>query len=520
MTGIDVDVNDASGILVEIKPTNQNPATVISNTQQSILVTIDKSIVADLDAFTTDDLAEGATNFYYTEARFDTSLAASNAIVGNLSIFDNAITRADGGGGSTLQASLIFITDGGKLQALSLPGFHELPGAGTASLCIGSGTSAATALNSTSLGVNSTATADSATALGRNSSALAISAIALGSFANASNTGGVAVGNFSGAPGFGGTAIGLLSFANATAAIAIGNSASATGTSATAVGGSANAAAENSLAVGKDATVLSTHTNSIAVGGATTNKPDQLKLAAKFITLAGLLETETVTIDDTDSPFDLTTEFVTFVDKSGGNVDINLPPVEDVTSNGAGALLFIKPLSTANTMQIICFQGVEIITDGDMPNNTNWTEGTGIVIGSGVASYDGTQVADTDLTQVEADFAGGETLEEDLFFEVTFDVSNYVAGNVTPVVGNTEGTDRAANGTFTEVILAGAGSDISIRGDLNFVGDIDNVSIVHTDVIGNTGTATTKNTTTQVTVPLSIIADVNQHRWRILTDVL
>ena len=66
-------------------------------------------------------------------------------------------------------------------------------------------------------------------------------------------------------------------------------------------------------------------------------------------------------------------------------------------------------------------------------------------------------------------------------YEVTFTVSAYVAGNVVAVVGDTEGTDRAANGTFTEVILAGAGVDVDIRADLDFDGSVDTVTVTRAE---------------------------------------
>ena len=61
-------------------------------------------------------------------------------------------------------------------------------------------------------------------------------------------------------------------------------------------------------------------------------------------------------------------------------------------------------------------------------------------------------------------------------------MSNYVAGNITFAVGTTagvggtQGTDRAANGTFTENIVAASSGDFAMIADLNFDGDIDNVS--------------------------------------------
>jgi hypothetical protein len=116
------------------------------------------------------------------------------------------------------------------------------------------------------------------------------------------------------------------------------------------------------------------------------------------------------------------------------------------------------------------FGSADAVSNGGFGSDTVWTKGTGWSIAAGVASCDGTQVADTDLTQ-DITSTDGES------YEVTYTVSNYTAGNVTAVVGDNEGTDRSANGTYVETIISGAGSDIDIRGDLDFVGDIDDVVV-------------------------------------------
>ena len=115
------------------------------------------------------------------------------------------------------------------------------------------------------------------------------------------------------------------------------------------------------------------------------------------------------------------------------------------------------------------------IVNGAFAADTDWTKGTGWTIAAGVATCSGAQVGDSDLTQVGATLL--EALVQNQAYEVTFTVSGYVAGNVTPVVGDNEGTDRAADGTFTEIVIAGAGADIDIRGDLNFDGNVDAVSV-------------------------------------------
>jgi len=63
-------------------------------------------------------------------------------------------------------------------------------------------------------------------------------------------------------------------------------------------------------------------------------------------------------------------------------------------------------------------------------------------------------------------------------YTVAFTVSGYTAGNVSAVLGGgTAGTSRAANGTFTEILYAGATGAITVRADLDFIGSIDNVSV-------------------------------------------
>ena len=138
------------------------------------------------------------------------------------------------------------------------------------------------------------------------------------------------------------------------------------------------------------------------------------------------------------------------------------------------------------TEQIVCGAGADLDLRADLNfdgkvdtlsitrvADTGWTLGTGWTISGGLASSDASQGADADLTMTPTPaLLVGEV------FEVTFTVSNYVAGNVTAVVGGTEGTDRAANGTFVEEIIAGAGADLDFRGDLNFDGSIDDIAVV------------------------------------------
>lgn len=112
----------------------------------------------------------------------------------------------------------------------------------------------------------------------------------------------------------------------------------------------------------------------------------------------------------------------------------------------------------------------ELVSTGDFASDTNWTKGSGWTIAAGVASCDGTQAGDSDLEQAVG-INNGST------YVLQFTVSGYVAGNLTPRVGDTAGTAVAANGTYVQTIIAGAGANLELRGDLDFQGDADDVSL-------------------------------------------
>jgi len=126
-------------------------------------------------------------------------------------------------------------------------------------------------------------------------------------------------------------------------------------------------------------------------------------------------------------------------------------------------------------------QGAELLTNGAFAADTDWTKGTGWTIAAGLASSDATQAGDSDLTQTITP----TNLDEYL---VTLIISGRTAGNITPVMGSTEGTDRAGNATYAEVITSGAGTDFDIRADLDWDGDVESASVflVMDYVVGNT----------------------------------
>ena len=111
------------------------------------------------------------------------------------------------------------------------------------------------------------------------------------------------------------------------------------------------------------------------------------------------------------------------------------------------------------------------VSNGAFASDTMWTKGTGWTISGNNASSSAAQGADSDLEQLARGIVDG------VAYQITMTVSGITLGNVTPVVGGTEGTDRATNATFTEIIDAGTDGKIMIRADLNFDGDVDDVIV-------------------------------------------
>lgn len=118
--------------------------------------------------------------------------------------------------------------------------------------------------------------------------------------------------------------------------------------------------------------------------------------------------------------------------------------------------------------------GPELVTNGAMAADTDWTKGTGWTIAAGVASSSGAQSANSDLVQ-DTDDTGAELIEGEVY-TVVFTATRS-AGNVRAVLGGTAGTNRSSAATFTENLVCGADGTIVIRADLDFIGTIDDVSV-------------------------------------------
>ncbi len=113
----------------------------------------------------------------------------------------------------------------------------------------------------------------------------------------------------------------------------------------------------------------------------------------------------------------------------------------------------------------------QLVTDGDMPDNTNWTEGAGWTVSSGATS-DGSSGT---LTQT----LSNSPLLDSTVYEVTYEITAFTGGTVAVDLG--AGTPGASNGSqavFTERLTTSATADQ----DINFIsssfdGTISNVMV-------------------------------------------
>ena len=119
------------------------------------------------------------------------------------------------------------------------------------------------------------------------------------------------------------------------------------------------------------------------------------------------------------------------------------------------------------------------VTNGGFDADSNWTKGTGWTISDGVATCDGSQVADSNLeqsilTEKGVVVAAGKYL-------VSYRVSNYSAGNIRARItgnSNVNGTLHSANGTYTEVLDNGTENyTLRMVADSTFAGSVDSISI-------------------------------------------
>lgn len=141
-----------------------------------------------------------------------------------------------------------------------------------------------------------------------------------------------------------------------------------------------------------------------------------------------------------------------------------------VETTSVGTIIYKGNTSVNCTTGIARSPATQLLTNGTFASDTVWTKGTGWTIAAGAASSDGTQVADSSLSQTPANMIAGRQML------VTYTLT-WTAGTVkVRAGGGTPSTARAASGTYNEIINVGnANALFEIVADLDFVGSVDNV---------------------------------------------
>lgn len=116
--------------------------------------------------------------------------------------------------------------------------------------------------------------------------------------------------------------------------------------------------------------------------------------------------------------------------------------------------------------------GPELVVNGGFDADTDWAKGTGWTIAADVATH---------AFGVSSTIDQSRPLNERSRYTVTFTVSGRTTGSVAPRFGGGSavvGTSRAADGTYTETLVADAGNNlITLSASTTFDGSIDNVSV-------------------------------------------
>jgi hypothetical protein len=158
----------------------------------------------------------------------------------------------------------------------------------------------------------------------------------------------------------------------------------------------------------------------------------------------------------------------------------------NVTFDGqiAGVTLFNNALTAPEVKELYSGASVpfkykganqtELVTDGAFTNTSNWTEQSGWSVTGGSLEIDG---ASNDTKTYNTVSPNNNTAGKR--YRATFTVSNYSAGAVHYEIGANDGTERSANGTYTEEFtLTTSSSDYGFQCTGTTTLDIDDFSVV------------------------------------------
>ena len=111
--------------------------------------------------------------------------------------------------------------------------------------------------------------------------------------------------------------------------------------------------------------------------------------------------------------------------------------------------------------------GRDLVVNGAFAADTDWTKGAGWSIAAGVATSTNSASA---LSQDGAYETGRN-------YVLTFTVTTYTDGTITPSIGGTDGTARSSAATFTETIKCGSSTLLAFTTATLASLAIDNVTV-------------------------------------------
>lgn len=132
--------------------------------------------------------------------------------------------------------------------------------------------------------------------------------------------------------------------------------------------------------------------------------------------------------------------------------------------------------SVSDGEETLVVQAANLIATGDFASDASWTKGSGWTIGSGTGNA---STATGSLSQA----AGSPGLVDEDYYFLTYSVTSYTQGELTPYVAGTAGTAVSATGRYQEVIKAGVGSPGALlsftpTGSPTLTASIDDVTLV------------------------------------------
>ena len=142
-----------------------------------------------------------------------------------------------------------------------------------------------------------------------------------------------------------------------------------------------------------------------------------------------------------------------------------------ISSIGGKQLHFKADADFIGTVDsVTCLSFTDLTTDGAFSTGMHWNKSSAWSIYSGTAHCNGSQTEDAVIYQF--------MLEANTDYKITYTVLNRTAGSIKTQCGETPGTARNTDGTYTETINSGSGDDEEVLwfvADTDFIGEIDNV---------------------------------------------